>query len=125
MESLGSGEQRDGAYTEDESLINGAHVLGTQDEHSRHRGTHDGVQTDGLDNYTSAKGRNGVKDTVKPRWADSEYLNLSYQDLGTQFQRPEVVRVLREAKWSLVTLKLAANKLEKFPVVCMFVVLGL
>jgi hypothetical protein len=69
------------------------------------------------DSESGHDNNNAGDGSVQPRWRRSEYLNLSYQDLGTSFQRPEVIRVLREARYSLVTLKLAANKLEKFPLV--------
>ena len=51
----------------------------------------------------------------EPQWGRTKYLNLSYQDLGTAYQRPEVLRVMAGVHKTLVTLKLASNQLRDFP----------
>jgi Leucine-rich repeat (LRR) protein len=51
----------------------------------------------------------------EPKWERSKYLNLSFQDLGTAYQRPEILNVMRGAHKTLVTLKLASNQLASFP----------
>mmetsp|Transcript_50557 Transcript_50557/g.157897 ORF Transcript_50557/g.157897 Transcript_50557/m.157897 type:complete len:1276 (-) Transcript_50557:21-3848(-) len=53
-----------------------------------------------------------------PRWSESEYLNLSYQCLGTSFQLPELRHVVLKSRLSIRVLKLAHNELRSFPVSC-------